>query len=224
MAAFDNMSEIISIHAPLTGSDRDHKDLHCHGNNFNPRSPYGERLDGSTNGSGALKFQSTLPLRGATYYKYQTLADINISIHAPLTGSDRTSGISPREPRTFQSTLPLRGATRGFGPGKQKKEISIHAPLTGSDKIPLPAVSQEGISIHAPLTGSDPCWPSPRYGIRISIHAPLTGSDGTLRRSGGLSRDFNPRSPYGERHGLRHKAAILENFNPRSPYGERRVP
>ena len=35
-------------------------------NNFNPRSPYGERLDITWDDSETDKFQSTLPLRGAT--------------------------------------------------------------------------------------------------------------------------------------------------------------
>ena len=34
---------------------------------------------------------------------------------------------------------------------------------------------------------------------RISIHAPRTGSDHAQHRSGRQARDFNPRSPYGER-------------------------
>ena len=39
----DSIDYEISIHAPLTGSDRDTRQ-HMHlTNNFNPRSPYGER-------------------------------------------------------------------------------------------------------------------------------------------------------------------------------------
>ena len=58
--------------------------------NFNPRSPYGERLQ-CREGMPALRaFQSTLPLRGAT----------------PKLIVFRRLGL-------FQSTLPLRGATSG---------------------------------------------------------------------------------------------------------------
>ena len=57
---------IISIHAPLTGSDYICSLSLLMSTNFNPRSPYGER-------------------RSHTY----PLDIINvISIHAPLTGSD----------------------------------------------------------------------------------------------------------------------------------------
>ena len=78
--------------------------------NFNPRSPYGERpskypgsnsipifqstlpLRGATNCSSvrtdSLLFQSTLPLRGATPQGDSPARIDEISIHAPLTGSD----------------------------------------------------------------------------------------------------------------------------------------
>ena len=57
---------LISIHAPLTGSDGAWI-------RFNP-------LDG---------FQSTLPLRGATATQVGACTHMFISIHAPLTGSDK---------------------------------------------------------------------------------------------------------------------------------------
>ena len=149
--------KLISIHAPRTGSDRAFPSILHSDGNFNPRSPHGERPDGErtrpvfdgfqstlpargATGSASAwvqtaQFQSTLPARGATY---QALADlpvtIEISIHAPRTGSDEViatafalaPNISIHAPRTgsdlydrhtcenrekFQSTLPARGAT-----------------------------------------------------------------------------------------------------------------
>ena len=122
-------------------------------------------------------FQSTLPLRGATFNAAVWSHLRNISIHAPLTGSD-PQGDSPA----------------------RIDEISIHAPLTGSDLGRSISLTRFLISIHAPLTGSDSASNSRRlisldfnprspYGERlrptyfipgflvISIHAPLTGSD-----------------------------------------------
>ena len=78
----------------------------------------------------------------------------------------------------FQSTLPARGATSCRLRISDGWRISIHAPRTGSDGI--------GDIIHARR--------------KISIHAPRTGSDrpcGQMR--GRRVRDFNPRSPHGER-------------------------
>ena len=57
---------IISIHAPLTGSD------------------FSGRVDSFNVG----KFQSTLPSQGATTLVATDYSDAQISIHAPLTGSD----------------------------------------------------------------------------------------------------------------------------------------
>ena len=58
----------------------------------------------------------------------------------------------------------------------------------------------------------------------ISIHAPLTGSDYQFAATAGISRDFNPRSPYGERPRNYNTCNGRRNFNPRSPYGERPIP
>ncbi len=57
----------------------------------------------------------------------------------------------------------------------------------------------------------------------ISIHAPLTGSDVVYMSKVFVERNFNPRSPYGERPtSPQHRSRRIYNFNPRSPYGERR--
>ena len=125
--------------------------------NFNPRSPRGERHG----------------------IRYCSLCNRPISIHAPREGSDaprQTQGVpdmdfNPRSPRgerppllrhcisysRFQSTLPARGATLSayhtsssafyFNPrsprgerrggaewGENRRGISIHAPREGSDR------------------------------------------------------------------------------------------
>ena len=146
---------IISIHAPLAGSD--------------PGVLHAVTM--------AAEFQSTLPLRGATKIIGSANLCKGISIHAPLAGSDprrhmrkrRYSYFNPRSPcgerrydiilvaqfdnfnprspcgerlrclvtnarpTQFQSTLPLRGATRLARCQKVYFTISIHAPLAGSD-------------------------------------------------------------------------------------------
>ena len=101
----------ISIHAPRTGSDRTQLCYLYPTQNFNPRSPHGERHDRLHRGRSREPFQSTLPARGAT---------------APASGRGRRcSDFNPRSPHgerlargyqinpatIFQSTLPARGAT-----------------------------------------------------------------------------------------------------------------
>ena len=101
----------ISIHAPRGGSDSFGAGRQNKGDDFNPRSPWGERQHGPVQPDGcqnfnprspwgerlarspfALKkqiFQSTLPVGGATVTNLRTCAIWRISIHAPRGGSDK---------------------------------------------------------------------------------------------------------------------------------------
>ena len=124
---------MISIHTPHAGSDRKH------------RMRQGRRE----------KFQSTLPMRGATYtnprfgprqmisihtphagsdlvYAIKDV-DLVISIHTPHAGSDTEVMAMRVEADIFQSTLPMRGATGRDLPGWTGCRISIHTPHAGSD-------------------------------------------------------------------------------------------
>ena len=167
----------ISIHAPLAGSDGTFEADPTYSMDFNPRSPCGERPNSDEDEGRNGIFQSTLPLRGATTGTGYIPADVPISIHAPLAGSDHgvqgfkpcKTNFNPRSPcgerrnktaeiagnNLFQSTLPLRGATVIGQPSFVHLIISIHAPLAGSDFPIPPYFLRHRISIHAPLAGSD---------------------------------------------------------------------
>ena len=80
----------------------------------------------------ANKFQSTLPVGGATATIFDNQALLNISIHAPRGGSD-----GQRQTTSFPSW------------------ISIHAPRGGSDYKHKGGRGARTISIHAPRGGSD---------------------------------------------------------------------
>ena len=60
-----------------------------------------------------------------------------------------------------------------------------------------------------------------RKKLVISIHAPRGGSDQPQRFLCISYKDFNPRSPWGERLGRSSSRGRQSNFNPRSPWGER---
>ena len=79
-----------------------------------------------------IKFQSTLPVKGATRYCGFFPFSSRISIHAPREGSD-SEGISSGQLAKFQSTLPVKGATTYTQKEYKKLVISIHAPREGSD-------------------------------------------------------------------------------------------
>ena len=79
----------ISIHAPLTGCDKSAQVNYSVQNNFNPRTPYGMRHKKSKKASDMCRFQSTHPLRDATFEMLGHVKSLeHISIHAPLTGCD----------------------------------------------------------------------------------------------------------------------------------------
>ena len=59
---------------------------------------------------------------------------------------------------------------------------------------------------------------------KISIHAPRTGSDTCPERNEHDDKNFNPRSPHGERRCDNNPGHAGKHFNPRSPHGERRSP
>ena len=173
-------------------------------NNFNPRSPDGERLSPT----GVL------------------VVGLDISIHAPRMGSDPTPAVHQTLPLIFQSTLPGWGATVLADWVEVVEVISIHAPRMGSDLLSSATVNCSfSISIHAPRMGSD--LSANRSSFRVvGFQSTLPGWGATGRTWRGLRRwrYFNPRSPDGERLSMSaRRRAYCHNFNPRSPDGERRM-
>ena len=169
--------ELISIHAPRTGSDICCNIFAIYFDNFNPRSPHGERLPYNFGFVLLRVFQSTLPARGATKFN-----------------SSNVQG------QLFQSTLPARGATPIPWLSYCHSQISIHAPRTGSDSIfPHKLFFLIIFQSTLPARGATHfgCPPFP-FGS-ISIHAPRTGSDQTHLTPSPTTFYFNPRSPHGER-------------------------
>ena len=124
----------ISIHAPLTGSDRIGSPQCWRVGDFNPRSPHRERPATTDISKYLHQISIHAPLTGSDLKDDQTTRkQKTISIHAPLTGSDRVSRRVNGWTVQFQSTLPSQGATREYLEYLREFAISIHAPLTGSD-------------------------------------------------------------------------------------------
>ena len=169
----------ISIHAPRGGSDK--------------------------KGQGHIKppaeFQSTLPAGGATIclslcisvrpyfnprsprgerlYHSSVRHDYrDISIHAPRGGSDLDSEISNPEIKRFQSTLPAGGATIGDKKFREYFAISIHAPRGGSDDHPVAVGFVKAV---------------------FQSTLPAGGATKEKSRAACAGKNFNPRSPRGER-------------------------
>ena len=129
----------ISIHTPHAGSDFGIDRIGPAEDDFNPHSPCGERLVCHQFGKAARRFQSTLPMRGATGRTTHTY----------------------RKPSVFQSTLPMRGATITSGiPRADVVHFNPHSPC-GERRKCREYVSKLGpISIHTPHAGSDSLLPA----------------------------------------------------------------
>ena len=106
------------------------------------------------------RFQSTLPVRGATF---------SIPSAASLA--------------EFQSTLPVRGATAPLVDPCQAAGISIHAPCEGSDPLPCSAAPADAISIHTPCEGSD-CTSNrgPAQGCGFQSTLPVRGATANISK------------------------------------------
>ena len=211
----------ISIHAPRTGSDKPAVAGRGKPQNFNPRSPHGERRLGLGRRKERKYFNPRSPHGERLPAPLRICSALRISIHAPRTGSDRES--------------PAHGAgLHYFNPRSPHGER--HAPHqrrpSAFDFNPRSPHGERRDAI-APLPTQRDFNPRSPHGERrqssgamsmtqiISIHAPRTGSDGvSLPRE--LRRIyFNPRSPHGERQAPSVSFLPGTYFNPRSPHGER---
>ena len=120
-------------------------------------------------------------------------------------GERREAAAALRRGAEFQSTLPARGATRHCNPAD----------------APQPEIFQPTLPARGATVGADVLF---HPAFRISIHAPRTGSDSRRLPPPLLRRNFNPRSPHGERPLTSDKTpSAFVYFNPRSPHGERRA-
>ena len=235
----------ISIHAPRVGSDPPSAAPFTVARYFNPRSPCGERHENYYGDLKLSKFQSTLPVWGATVWSQPLPVVRGISIHAPRVGSDVRDALTYLQDLAFQSTLPVWGATRLFRRGLHRRGISIHAPRVGSDasdaalwvllfafQSTLPVwgatSSLPPAQIPRQFQSTLPVWGATNTEAReigwseISIHAPRVGSDCLEScESNGVQISIHaPR--VGSDTSMTATTGPAWNFNPRSPCGERR--
>ena len=166
---------------------------------FNPRSPCGERRDRDSASCSTRRFQSTLPVWGATMAELDVVAPVIISIHAPRVGSDSKTILltwisvyfNPRSPcgerpealcppystKPFQSTLPVWGATGGYPQGNQGFSISIHAPRVGSDCFcPCLQIRWRGFQSTLPVWGATAYYAKHNLTIEFQSTLPVWGA------------------------------------------------
>ena len=169
----------ISIHAPRVGSDPLSSGPVASLNDFNPRSPCGERPAPLPLPRSPPGFQSTLPVWGATTAAWGSVPTASVfQSTLPVWGATALVAAQHRVVDLFQSTLPVWGATRHLGRGVAGRRISIHAPRVGSDKIWWASRTRR-----RHFNPRSPCGERrteslyDAFGLDISIHAPRVGSD-----------------------------------------------
>ena len=98
-------------------------------------------------------------------------------------------------------------------------KISIHAPRMGSDDLAdliLDTISR--ISIHAPRMGSDSAFlERPELHFQFQSTRPGGGATKPIQGDRQNRKDFNPRSPDGERHGDAANVTVTDVFQSTLP-------
>ena len=191
------------------------------------------------------RFQSTLPVWGATFCLLEAAKAPSISIHAPRVGSDSIVWVQNEMEAAFQSTLPVWGATSLTEILPFLRVISIHAPRVGSDLVHVGLLlfcdyfnprSPCGERHFERFQERDeqifqstlPVWGATRQSHHspsrqtISIHAPRVGSDfAVLWNTSAVQISIHAPRVGSDSLGPGNCQERFY-FNPRSPCGERR--
>ena len=169
------------------------------------------------------KFQSTLPVWGATVRTRRTCSPRHFNPRSPC--GERHLSVGQRDcSHRFQSTLPVWGATPRNAPFcRQCRQFQSTLPVWGATS------RMGGYQPSAIFQSTLPVWGATRAlrtGKAPNRNFNPRSPCGERHRYGvqlGHHGYFNPRSPCGERPGLKKFFGRGENFNPRSPCGERLV-
>ena len=123
--------------------------------------------------------------------------------------------------KEFQPTLPARGATsRTPRTLLQSQHFNPRSPHGERRAYACAAAFRRAISTHAPRTGSDSAAAgSPNRQTRFQPTLPARGATSAESVTRRRSRNFNPRSPHGERHfrsSSSFSGAIISTHAPRT--------
>ena len=164
----------ISIHTPHAGSDKQ-KSLPPPNLEISIHTPHAWNMPGVRED----KFQSTLPMRGATLKLFANRQGFTISIHTPHAGSDPTClWLACTYPPYFNPHSPCGERPYRSEDTGELVRISIHTPHAGSD-------------------GDTGCLCVIVYEFQSTL--PMRGATGRWIHGNKDTQNFNPHSPCGER-------------------------
>ena len=192
-------------------------------------------------------FQSTRPMRGATFYILPTMRARDISIHAPHAGRDAgdkyitgSNCISIHAPLAgcdvehiqhtvwfspyFNPRAPCGARPRRLIRPTPRPTFQSTRPVRGATIFSPASVLLALFQSTRPVRGATSKKPITELRCQISIHAPRAGRDCSDVARCSCQRDFNPRAPCGARPQGEQGIQGPEDFNPRAPCGARPAP
>ena len=120
---------------------------------FNPRSPCGERLYQFANNRRIRNFNPRSPCGERPIPKLCPVVSV-ISIHAPHAGSDHDNQHRRRQAAYFNPRSPCGERRRFLDDGRRSRDFNPRSPCGERPLVALFA-NVDRISIHAPHAGSD---------------------------------------------------------------------
>ena len=187
-----------------------------------------------------IRFQSTLPARGATLKIKNLPTFLGFQSTLPARGATgradsvrcRSRDFNPHSPRgerlklleywkqtdAFQSTLPARGATLPHADtARPPCYFNPHSPRGERPEDSLNSIEPCLFQSTLPARGATCFCGVAHWCSIISIHTPREGSDDAQVRTLFEDADFNPHSPRGERPGLPGCHSLSSRFQSTLP-------
>ena len=172
---------------PARGATRAYREDYCGVQDFNPRSPHGERPSKSACAIVWHSFQPTLPARGATTHSIEKGLIKVFQPTLPARGATVAIRASMANLDLFQPTLPARGATAAANAADQSPPYFNPRSPHGERLTRVHRVSRATpISTHAPRTGSD--CAKRRELATLARFQPTLPARGATRSASGLRR------------------------------------
>ena len=185
------------------------------------------------------EFQSTRPVRGATYFTAGSLPYDEISIHAPRAGRDvkilrkfrLCRGISIHAPRAgrdrklfltvivnvnFNPRAPCGARQPLMRYTRSSSRFQSTRPVRGATQTRSKPGQAAAISIHAPRAGRDGASKGNATITRISIHAPRAGRDG-VNGAGLAQRHISIHAPRAGRDSLLEFVPLYDEISIHAP-------
>ena len=233
----------VSIHAPHAGRDPCWRSCTARHPCFNPRAPCGARPHGEMYCLKGDVFQSTRPMRGATFHPSPKLsaqefqstrpmrgatgrnaaicASRSVSIHAPHAGRDSFSSFASRLFACFNPRAPCGARHAAASRRPRCACFNPRAPCGARRGGRAAAYRIRSFQSTRPMRGATAAGMITHRTAAVSIHAPHAGRDRRPMRNTQTISSFNPRAPCGARHTTSTPSASMCAVSIHAPHAGR---